>query len=395
MPRVKPDTAKAYVKSLRATHVECSFPTSVVDDPRIDLVVRGKKRCYGEGEKRLRLPLTAPILCRIIREIRNDYDGVNLKAAICVAFAAFLRSGEFTWDNWTSTSSTFFIARKHIKFNTTSVTVTLPASKADPFRKGIAIQLASSPTSQLCPVRALRQLYTLFPRDPSHPLFSRSLGPFSRKYLVDKIKELLLRAGISTLGFSGHSLRKGAAVSAAANGLSKDDIKLLGRWKSDAVDTYINEISLSERTQKLLQLNSQVKHWQWRNDLLLHKSQIYIPHTLCLDVLRMHHNDPLASRGSLRHRQNAAPVAQLLVSLHRILRRKVCVDLRYLLAKKTLLTSHTRRTNASTRNLWPMEGITCDFVTDLPISNGHDSLLVFVDRFTNVCHIIPCKAATR
>jgi hypothetical protein len=34
--------------------------------------------------------------------------------------------------------------------------------------------------------------------------------------------------------------------------------------------------------------------YQWRNDLLLHKSQVYVPHSLCLDVLRMHHDDPLA-----------------------------------------------------------------------------------------------------
>jgi hypothetical protein len=69
---------------------------------------------------------------------------------------------------------------------------------------------------------------------------------------------LLLRAGISTIGFSGHSLRKGAAVSAAANGISKDDIKLLGRWKSDAVDVYINEIHEHENTRKLLFLNSKL-----------------------------------------------------------------------------------------------------------------------------------------
>jgi hypothetical protein len=34
--------------------------------------------------------------------------------------------------------------------------------------------------------------------------------------------------------------------------------------------------------------------YQWRNDLLLHKSQVYIPYSLRLDVLRMHHDDPLA-----------------------------------------------------------------------------------------------------
>jgi hypothetical protein len=34
--------------------------------------------------------------------------------------------------------------------------------------------------------------------------------------------------------------------------------------------------------------------YQWRNDLLLHKSQVYVLHSLRLDVLRMHHDDPLA-----------------------------------------------------------------------------------------------------
>jgi hypothetical protein len=69
---------------------------------------------------------------------------------------------------------------------------------------------------------------------------------------------MLLRAGISTAGFSGHSLRKRAAVSAATNGISRDDIKLLGRWKSDAVDIYINEINLSDHAHKMLQLNSRL-----------------------------------------------------------------------------------------------------------------------------------------
>ena len=34
--------------------------------------------------------------------------------------------------------------------------------------------------------------------------------------------------------------------------------------------------------------------YHWRNDLLLHKSQVYVPDSLRLDILRMHHDDPLA-----------------------------------------------------------------------------------------------------
>jgi len=69
---------------------------------------------------------------------------------------------------------------------------------------------------------------------------------------------LLLDAGISTVGYSGHSLRKGAAATADCNGISKDNIKLLGRWKSDAVDVYINELRKPDHIQKLLHLNSQL-----------------------------------------------------------------------------------------------------------------------------------------
>jgi len=68
--------------------------------------------------------------------------------------------------------------------------------------------------------------------------------------------QLLLNAGIPTFGYSGHSLRKGAAVTADRNGVSKHDIKLLGRWKSDAVDIYINEPQKPERIQKILRLNA-------------------------------------------------------------------------------------------------------------------------------------------
>ena len=91
-------------------------------------------------------------------------------------------------------------------------------------------------------------------------LFSHILDPLNRVYVVDKIKELLLRAGINNSNFSGHSLRKGAAVTAAANGISKENIKLLGRWRSDAVDIYINELSEKDHRKKLLQLNAQLHY---------------------------------------------------------------------------------------------------------------------------------------
>ncbi len=261
MQKVKPDTAKSYVNAIRSFHLENNLPVTAFNDPRVDLVIRGGKRVYGVKGKRFRLPLTAPLLLRILNEITDDEEGINVRTALCLAFADFLRSGEFTWNMWSLEHHRFHLARTHIQFNLDhSVILTLPLSKTDQYRIGAAIPIASSPNpSPLCPVQALHRLYSLYPRPSTSPLFSRPYGqPFTKQFLVAKIRELLLQAGIPSLGFSGHSIRKGAAVTAAMNGISRDDIKLLGRWKSDAVDNYLDSLNQSENISNLLQLNAQL-----------------------------------------------------------------------------------------------------------------------------------------
>ena len=131
----------------------------------------------------------------------------------------------------------------------------------DPYHKGTCIPLASSPASPLCPVTALQNLYSSYSHPPIHPLFSCPFGqPFTKQFIINKIRELLLRAGIPTLGFSGHSIRKGAAVTAAMNGVSRENIKLLGRWKSDAVNMYLDTINQPNHISNLLNLNCQLHH---------------------------------------------------------------------------------------------------------------------------------------
>jgi hypothetical protein len=76
---------------------------------------------------------------------------------------------------------------------------------------------------------------------------------------MSKIHQLLLKARIATTGFSGHSIRKGAAVTAASHGISKEDIKLMGRWKSDAVQVYIDEVGAAQHKTKLLALNTRLQ----------------------------------------------------------------------------------------------------------------------------------------
>ena len=176
-----------------------------------------------------------------------------------MGFTAFLQSGELTWNIWSSDSHCYLLSYNHIAFHSTSVTLTLPAPKMDQFCAGMEIYLAYYPHSSLCPVTTLRTLFTRYPKHPQTPLFTRPYGQsFSKQFFVLKMRELLLNAGISTFGYSGPSLRKGAAVTANCNGISKQDIMLLGQWKSDAVDIYINEPRKPEHIQKALLPNSQL-----------------------------------------------------------------------------------------------------------------------------------------
>lgn len=48
-----------------------------------------------------------------------------------------------------------------------------------------------------------------------------------------ELREYLALTGVDTRGYTDHSLRQGAAQNTHDLGLPRDDIKVLGRWKSD------------------------------------------------------------------------------------------------------------------------------------------------------------------
>jgi len=42
----------------------------------------------------------------------------------------------------------------------------------------------------------------------------------------------------------------------------------------------------------------------------------------------------------------------------------------------------------------PWKGLSCDFITDLPLSKGYDSIFVIGDRLTKMFHYVPCTKTT-
>ena len=195
----------------------------------------------------------------------SSYEDIVLRAAFTLAFAGFLRVGEFTYrgtdlelgpafSNWFLTKGSIrFIARgQHME-------VTLPASKTDPFRKGIKLIIAST-GDEGCPVRAMKGLIKIDTHRPLvAPLFcigKYDQRPFSREYVLQKLQTLAIFAGLGTGSWNGHSFRRGAATWAAEVGVPEREIQTLGRWRSEAYKAYIEysrdeQISLSKRFQKV------------------------------------------------------------------------------------------------------------------------------------------------
>ena len=91
----------------------------------------------------------------------------------------------------------------------------------------------------LCPVAAVVSFLAIRGVDGG-PLFRLQSGsPLTQAGFVDRLKRVLLQAGIQPDGFSGHSFRIGACTTAAANGVSDASIQLMGRWSSDCFRRYI------------------------------------------------------------------------------------------------------------------------------------------------------------
>ncbi|XP_077094312.1 uncharacterized protein LOC143746387 [Siphateles boraxobius] len=93
-------------------------------------------------------------------------------------------------------------------------------------------------------------------KSPLEPLFlDESKKPVTRFWFQKHLKSVLQQSGIPAKNFSSHSFRIGAATSAAQKGLSQQQIQALGRWSSDAFQSYIrtNRFHIKKAHQTLIE----------------------------------------------------------------------------------------------------------------------------------------------
>ena len=116
-----------------------------------------------------------------------------------------------------------------------------------------SLPTARIPNLRVCPFEALTIMFERISRGLDAPCFLLSSGePLTYRVFQRMLKEALKRAGYEASEFSSHSLRAGGVTWVSRTGVPLDMIKILGNWKSDAYERYIENPTQKQEEAGLL-----------------------------------------------------------------------------------------------------------------------------------------------
>lgn len=204
----------------------------------VSKLLDGLRRLKGKADSRL--PITEQILGRIVGALcnicSNTYESKLFTAAYTLAFFAFLRVGEIVLSKGNDSHSILGI--NDVRLDNNQLTITIKSSKTDQLGKGTTIVL-NSYDSCICPVKCMLSFLQIRPK-LSGPLFCHYGGkPLTRYQFAAVLDKAIAAIGLDKNFYKSHSFRIGAATTAFQRGLSDEEIKIAGRWKSSVFQTYI------------------------------------------------------------------------------------------------------------------------------------------------------------
>ncbi|KXN80668.1 hypothetical protein AN958_08626 [Leucoagaricus sp. SymC.cos] len=219
---------------------------------RIDWSLRGLERAMPTRKRPLRPPVTIEILHNLRRalDLSNPFDACLWAMATC-AFWGLMRFGEVS-----APTSHNFDGSRHLKRWDATIKsdhsgvpymkLALPSAKTA--RPGeIQEVFIAAQEKELCAIEAVSNLAAIVPAGRDDPLFSwrdqfGRIRPMAKQAVLRKINSISQAAGLGTS--FGHSFRIGAASYFLAKKVDPEIVRLAGRWKSLAYETYIRSFEL-------------------------------------------------------------------------------------------------------------------------------------------------------
>ena len=195
--------------------------------------------------KDLRDPISFKMLIKMLDSVHliiNDtYTVCLIKSMFILAFRAFLRISEMTYDsNSSSVNHCLKLSDIRISVKDNLVEVIFRSFKHKTDDKPFSLAIKGD-TSPYCPVRLLAQ-YLHMRKYNEGPLFlMKDRTPVNRKLFNNKLADVLNICGYNqkNLHIRSHSFRIGAATYAIAKGFTYEQVQVMGRWNSQAFKRYI------------------------------------------------------------------------------------------------------------------------------------------------------------
>ena len=92
--------------------------------------------------------------------------------------------------------------------------------------------------SSCCPIQLLLEYLALRGNRGGAIFITRGGIPIAREAFALQLSEAIRLRGLDPARYKGHSFRIGAASYAAGQGMSDSQIRIMGRWKSNAFHKY-------------------------------------------------------------------------------------------------------------------------------------------------------------
>ena len=253
--RLKHTTVRVYASAVRNWFIQRGKEDPIMSNglvnPQVRLLMRGIRRDQAVRAERVRHPLILTKLKKVVQTISlldiSFSEKIRLRAAMLLAFWGFLRSAEYC----TSGNGDTYLRNKDIRIWSSKdgagyLEIYLVRSKSSQF-KPVKIYIHGN-KSKFCAVKAIR-LYNKLAvrryRDPEGPFFGITGSQLTSYGFNILLKQAVHRAGMDSKLYSAHSLRAGAATTAANTGVPPFLIQKLGRWKSESFKLYIKEPKLA------------------------------------------------------------------------------------------------------------------------------------------------------
>jgi len=248
---LRPGTVRGSLAGLRFFHTDTGLDDAAFDSTQLGRVLRGIRRDAGALERRLRIPITLPILASILSALRS-LAGVSDRDRVATGspcrrhmlLHTSERSDRGSLPTVRATSTPLSIAPAQMA-ETVAITrscVSRRQNRTPTGRTSISSSPRLRPTPSSIPSPYSVTTCASTPWERNSPLFARAgsyPAAFQKSWFVDTLRRSITAAGIEAKHFSGHSFRRGLATWAKLSAkLGDDDIRLLGRWSSNAVRLY-------------------------------------------------------------------------------------------------------------------------------------------------------------